>query len=117
MIQKLQKFFRTDRILGRMFFIILTYVIFWCVFYGSWLFFSNTWDIADYDIYHNIISIILLLLYIIIPILSFVFFPRFFKKILIIKNPYVTNLIFMILSLSVFTYIEILISAKHWFSF
>jgi len=117
MIQKLQKFFHTDKKLGRFILIFLSYVTFWCIFYGNWLLISKNWDLAEYDIYRTLVSMVLLFLYIIIPILSFFFIPRFFKKIFEIKYPYLLNSVFILLSLLLFTYLEVLISMKHWFSF
>ena len=35
MINNLKKFFHTDKWWGKSIFMLLTYVIFWCVFYGS----------------------------------------------------------------------------------
>ena len=36
-METLRNFFHTDKWWGKTIFVILTYVVFWCVFYGSWL--------------------------------------------------------------------------------
>lgn len=115
MYNMIQKFFHTDKWWGKGIFLILIYMIFWCVFYGSWLLISKDWGTAEYDIYNIPISLIFLFLYIILPILSFFFFPKLFKKMSYIKHPYLINSIFIFLSLVLFIFFETLISLRLFF--
>jgi hypothetical protein len=115
MIQKLQKLFHLDKWWGKMIFIIIFYSLFWFIFYGSWLFVSKDWYI-EYDIYGFFIRIWFLFLYIIIPVLTFFFFPKLVKKITNIKHSFLINSIFIFISLLIFIYIEIIISIQHIFN-
>ncbi len=112
MIQKLQKTFHTDKWWGKTIFIILTYVLYWCIFYGSWF-------LIPYDSFNKNtdISGILFLIYsfIIIPILSF-FIPYFIKKILNINKIflYILHIFLILLSVWFFIHVSLIIAFKHF---
>ena len=114
MISWIQKTFHTDKWWGKAILIVLTYIIYWCVFYGAWIIITNNWQEADFNIYGQFISFSLIFLYIFLPILTFFIFPKFFKKYLI-QNANFINLIFVILSLVLFYSIVIIRSLKFGF--
>lgn len=117
MISKLQKFFHTDKWWGRAILIFSTYAVYWCIFYGILLLKTKNWDYANYDIYSVQLSVVIFLTCIVVPILSFFVLPKFFRRIFFIKHAYLVNSIFIIFSLLLFLFFELLISMKHWFNF
>ena len=100
MIEKLQKFFHTDRWLGRVLFVFVSYIIFWCVFYGSWLVMPDSWfeDISKFEYW-----VFLVYIFIFVPYLSFKL-ASLFKKIFITNYFFIAtlNIIFLICSLYIF---------------
>ena len=76
MIQKLQKFFHTDKWWGKTIFIVLTYVFYWCIFYGSTLLIPYSSYNTDFDTILPFIYI-----FILVPIISF-FIPFLIRKII-----------------------------------
>lgn len=113
MIQKIQKFFHTETTWGKVTFITLTYLIFWCIFYGSLSLVSEDAFVG----YGDFISFLLVFyVFILVPVLSFLLIS-YFKKHILIKYPYLLNIIFIILALILFFGIDLLKSMSHWFSF
>jgi len=112
MIQKIQKIFHTDKLLGKIVVIFLTYFLYWCVFYGSWFLIPQTFFYRN-----NNLSGLLFILYIfiIVPIISF-FIPKLLRKIFKINNIflYSLHLFLIILSVVVFMGIGILIALSHF---
>jgi len=115
MIQKLQKLFHTDKWWGKVLFSCCFYIIYWFIFYGTWIFISKGWNESDYDIYNLPISIFLFILFIFLPIISFFFFPKLLKKIAYIKHSYFTNFVFIFLSLIIFYLLEMLFALQRFF--
>lgn len=115
-IQKIQKFFNTDKWWGKTIFIFLVYLLFWCIFYGVWLLIESSFGEYEYYIYRTPLFIGSIFLFIILPIITFFIFPKFLKKITNIKHPYFINSIAIFLSLFIFIFFEILIAIKHFFS-
>ena len=66
MLEKLRKTFHTDKWWGKTIFIVLIYILYWCIFYGSTLLIPNSNSNTD-------INAVLPFLYIfiIVPIISF----------------------------------------------
>lgn len=95
MINNLKKFFHTDKWWGKTIFVVITYIIFWCVFYGSLFLIPDSF----FEIYNipGFITIIYAIL--IVPFISF-YLNKFFQ---LKKNIfYIINTIFIILSLMLF---------------
>lgn len=106
MIESLRKFFHTDKLIGKIIFVLFTYIILWCIFYGSWLIMPEYWfDEAE----ESTGKLFLILLYIIIPFFSFKI-PKFIKKVVIISNTflYTLHVFLLILFLALFSYLGIL---------
>ena len=112
MIEKLQKVFHTDKWWGRVIFIILTYTVFWCVFYGLVLLIPYEFFVGRKGISY----FILLYSVIIVPLLSF-YLISMVRKVFFIKHFYLLNTLLIILSFILFFYINFLQSVSHWFSF
>jgi len=111
-IEKFQKFFHTDKLWGKVIFTSLIYVIFWFVFYGSWLFIPSRF----FNRNNNLTGILFLLyIFIIIPFLSF-YIPKFIKKMFQMNTKllYVIHIFLLILSLAVFLIIGILSALSHF---
>ncbi len=71
MIKILKKIFHTDKWWGKTIFIILTYIVFWCIFYGSSFLLPVRLEGSNsLDLYFLIL----------VPLISFVI-PGFLKKI------------------------------------
>lgn len=98
-MQSIQNFFHTDRWWGKTIFIIVTYVLFWCVFYGLIFFipehFFETYNIQGY--------VTLIYALVLIPLLSF-FIPPFIKNTIVINKVilYILHIIFVIASIVLF---------------
>ncbi len=73
MIQKLQKFFHTDKWWGKGIFIVLFYTIFWLVFYGIWFLIPD--DSFEMNEWFG-----LLLWIVVIPFVSFKFRKFLLKR-------------------------------------
>jgi len=117
MIQKLQKIFHTDKWWGKVLLILLLYILYWFIFYGIWLLISKNWGEAEFDIYRLPISIFYFASYVILPVLSFFFFPKLLRKIIFLKHPYLINSIFIFLTLIISLFFELLIASKHFLNF
>ena len=81
-METLRNFFHTDKWWGKTIFVILTYVVFWCVFYGSWLVIPYDSTVESND---DFIYIFLVYLFFIIPSAS-LFVVRFLRKTTFIKK-------------------------------
>src|ERR1035437_10698745 len=105
MKDKINKIFHTDKWWGKTIFIILTYALFWFIFYGSWFLIPQEFFNND-----NNLNVVLFLFYIfiIVPILSF-YIPKFIKKLFLINKIilYSLHIFLIILSLSIFMGISI----------
>ncbi len=111
MVLWIQKTFHTDKWWGKAIFMLLTYSIYWCVFYGSPFLIPESF-FTENNI-PGFITIIYALL--VIPTLSFVL-VRFYKKIFVI-NPailYVIHSVFILMSLYLF-FIFLIIGAINNF--
>ncbi len=113
MAGKLQNLFHTETWWGKTIFIVLVYSIFWCISYGSIL-------LIPEDTFTNSNSYMPFFLFIyvavLLPILS-LFFTSRIRKSIFIKHYYLFNTIFIILSLLLFFYIDLLKSMPNWFNF
>jgi len=109
----IQNVFHTDKWWGKTIFVVLVYLVYWCVFYGSLtLLPENT-----FDNYGDFVTLILFAyVFIFVPVLSFILIDLV-KRFVSIKYPYILNTIILVLSLSSFFFVEIVISLNHWFSF
>jgi hypothetical protein len=99
MIQKLQKFFHTDKWWGKGIFIIVTYSIFWLVFYGALFFIPE-----DFFESYNVSSFVTLLYsLLIVPLLS-LYLLKFFQIFSPIKKNilYIIHSFFILISFFVF---------------
>jgi len=114
---RLQKLFHTDKWWGKTIFVILTYAVFWCVFYGSWFLLPE-----DYFESHNISMnewVFLFITVVLVPIISFLLLPRFIKKVFYIKNSflYILHTIFILISLFLFFFLLITEALKNFSGF
>lgn len=107
MIQKLQRFFHTDKLWGKVVFMLVAYFLFWFITYGIWIFdfiphLSNFNDqISDWIPFSYF--------FIVIPLMSF--FTAFFcSKILKIKYYFFIIFNILYIFISVFFFIWFLIS-------
>lgn len=115
-IEKIQKLFHTDKWWGKAVFIFLVYLLFFVVFYGTWILITFSFGEYEYYKYNTILFLGLLFLYIILPIITFFVFPKFLKKITQTKFPYIINSIFIFLILLVFTFLRIVISVIQFYN-
>ena len=113
MILWIQKTFHTDKWWGKTIFIILTYILYWCVFYGSWF-------LIPYDFFYfhgiEISQIVFILFYlVVIPGISF-FIPYLIKKTFQINKIflYTLHICIILLSLWLFVHIGLLDAFKHF---
>ena len=115
MISSIQRIFHTDKWWGKAIFVVFIYFIYWSVFYGSLSLLPE-----DTFLGHNENIGYLLIFYVLIlaPVLSFLI-PFFCKKIFNKKGYYlyILNIIFIILSIILFFYIDLSKSVNSWFSF
>ena len=109
LISWIQNFFHTDKWWGKTIFVILTYVLYWCVFYGSLLFIPN----SDYNTELNT-SLPFIFVLIIVPVISF-FVPKFIKKVFYINKTflYSLHLFFVLLSIIIFFIVAITSAFSH----
>ncbi|MCX6755313.1 MAG: hypothetical protein NT068_02110 [Candidatus Nomurabacteria bacterium] len=100
MVLWIQKTFHTDKWWGKAIFMLLTYVVYWCVFYGIFSILPNQHPNNNTDVGS---SLFLIYLVIIVPILSF-FIPHYFKKVFSINKVllYSLHLFFILVSLYLF---------------
>lgn len=113
MINWMQKTFHTDKKSGKVIFITTVYVLYWLLFYGSFSLIPENYFISS----GNFITLFLFFyVFILIPSVSFIL-ANLIKKNFFIKNIYWINIIFIILSLVIFFYIDFLKSIPNWFSF
>ena len=119
MINWIQKNFHADKWWGKIIFTVLIYVLYWCIFYGSWFllpdeFFLSKNSISS-DFYGYLIAIFLFLF---IPILSF-FIPYLIKKTFKINKIflYILHIVLIIFSILLFLHIALTISISHWYNF
>ncbi|MCX6753220.1 MAG: hypothetical protein NTW62_02665 [Candidatus Nomurabacteria bacterium] len=111
MINWIQKTFHTDKWWGKAIFMLLTYTIYWCVFYGSLSLISE-----DAFVGNDYAGIILIsYVFIFVPVVSFLLMNSI-KKFINIRHPYLLNIVFLILSLVLFFYIDLIKSMPHWLS-
>ena len=104
MIQKLQKFFHTDKWWGKTIFIVLTYILYWCIFYGSWFLMPDEWFLEHNHRTHQFfIFLFIFFLFVLLPILSF-FIPSFIKKTFKINKIflYILHVFLIIISIALF---------------
>lgn len=116
MIEKIQKTFHTDKWWGKTIFIILIYPIFWCIFYGSWFLLPDELFLErNSSSYQSLRIFVLLLIFILIPILSF-FIPYIIKKTFKINKVflYILHIVLVIFSVGLFVILS-LVSALHNF--
>ncbi len=101
----IQKIFHIDKWWGRTIFIILTYAIFWCIFYGALFFVSE--DFFELNNISGNVTLIYALL--IVPVISF-YLIKFFKKYFLMKNFsfYLIHIIYLILSITLFLYLLVM---------
>ena len=102
--------------LGKTILIASTYILYWLIFYGSWFIMPERWFLEyDSEIYKIQNNIIFVLLFVIIPILSF-FIPHYIsKKIQINKKLlYLLHIILIIFSLWLFLHIGLTIAFHHF---
>lgn len=111
MIQNLKKIFHTDKWWGKMIFVLLVYVVFWCIFYGSLSLIPEDFFVG----YNNFGSWILIYVFAFVPILS-LYLSFILKKKFLLKRAYFVNFLFLILGLVLFFYIDLLKSMSGWFS-
>lgn len=113
-MQSIRNFFHTDKWWGKTIFIALVYVIYWCLFYGSWLLIPNQHPDNNTDFGSNLFIIYLL---IIVPLISF-FIPYYIKKVFTMNTVllYCLHIILIILSAGIFLWIAILSAFSHGFS-
>ncbi len=93
-----------DSFLGKTILITITYVLYWLVFYGSWFIMPEEWFMEyGHNNYLSKNNIILILLFFIIPLLSF-FIPYFLKKIFAINKTflYILHILLILLSVALF---------------
>lgn len=116
MINKIKNLFHADKWWGKTIFIVLMYLLFWCLFYGVWLVVTFSLDNYEYDVYRIPLSVFSFLLHIVLPIISFFVFPKFLKNNLGIKYSYLINTIAVFLSILVFIFFEIIIALRVFFN-
>ncbi len=101
---------------GKTVYIISIYVIYWVVFYGSWFLMPEEW-FREYDSEFFTVksNLIFILLFLIIPILSF-FIPHCIsRKVQINKKLlYFIHIVLIILSILLFLHIGLTIAFKNW---
>ena len=111
---RLQKLFHTDKWWGRTIFIILTYAVFWCVFYGVLFIPARLFGDSSFGqvIFFSYV-------FVLVPIISFLLLPRFIKKIFYIKNSflYILHTIFILISLFLFFFLLITEALKNFSGF
>lgn len=113
MKDQINKFFHTDKWWGKTVFILLTYVIFWCVFYGSWFL------VPDSDHNSDINAILPIILFLgLIPLLSF-FIPYFIKKLFTINKAflYFLHILILLISTALFFLLLAMSAFSHGFIF
>ena len=111
MIAFLQKKFHTDRWWGKTLFIVLVYVIFWCVFFGGLLLIPN-----EYFEGNNVSSYpVLFYVFAFVPLISF-FVPPFIKKMFHFNNIGLYTLHIFLIVLSLFIFVQI-VFAIAWSNF
>ncbi len=98
---------------GKIIYIILIYVVYWVVFYGSWF-------LIPYDFFYergiDINPILFISIYmVLIPIISF-FIPHYIsRKVQINKKLlYLIHIVLIILSILLFLHIGLTIAFKNW---
>jgi hypothetical protein len=112
MINWIQKTFNTDKWWGKTIVTVLTYVIYWCVFYGSWLIMPKYWFDKNSD-FSGILFLIYL--FILVPIISFLI-PKFFRKTFKINKIflYIFHVFMILLSIALFLFLGIIIAFSHF---
>ena len=100
MINWIQKTFHTDKWWRKTVFIFLTYVLYWCIFYGSWFVMPSEWFNQNSDLSGIIFLIYLCIL---VPITSF-FIPYLFKKTFEVNKVflYILHIVVIIFSAALF---------------
>lgn len=114
MIQKLQNFFHTDKWWGKTLFVVLIYVLYWCIFYGSWFLIPDKLFLEHESNSYQVLQIfVLLLIFIFIPAISF-FIPSIIRKTFKINKIflYILHVILIILSIALFL-IFMIFAALH----
>ena len=98
-MQSIQNFFQTEKWWGKVIFIIVTYVLYWCIFYWS-LFLIPESFFETYKI-PGLVTLFYAIIF--IPALSFLI-PHFLKKILTINTVllYVLHTFLVLLSILLF---------------
>jgi len=113
MIQLIQNFFHTDKWWGKTVFIVLIYMLYWCIFYGIWFlipynfFYERNIEINQW--------LFLSFFCLLIPIISFLI-PHFIKKLFKINKTslYILHIFLILLSIIIFFYIGIIIAFSHF---
>ena len=113
MISFIQKFFHTDKWWGKTIFFISIYILYWCVFYGSWF-------LIPYDYFYNrnieINQLVFLFFFCAFsPLISF-FIPFLIKKLFSINKflLYFLHIILILISLALFLHIGLIIAFSHF---
>lgn len=98
-IQKIQKFFCTDKWWGKVLFIIVSYLLFWFMSYGIWMFniIPDTLNLLSSDL------ISFIYFFILIPAISF-YFAFLCKKVVNTIYLYIFNIIYILISLLLFLF-------------
>lgn len=109
---KIQKIFHTDKWWGKIFFVITIYVLYWFLFYGTWILVPENY-LPDYS--GSINTYPFLYTFVIIPIVGFLI-PIICKKQLNIKISILYSILLTLVSFVLFIYIELIRSASHWLS-
>lgn len=95
MIENLKKIFHIDKWWGKMFFVLLVYVVFWFVFYGSLFLISDSF----FEVYNISGFVTIIYAILVVPFISFYLNKLFnFKKNIF----YIINTIFIIVSIIFF---------------
>lgn len=108
----IQKLFHTDKWWGKVFFIIITYVIFWFLFYGILLLIPEDTFVG----YENLSSLLLIYIFVFVPAIS-LFLISYVRKVVFIKHHYLLNTLLITLSLILFLVLDFYKSTESWFSF
>lgn len=114
MKDKINKIFHTDRWWGKTIFILLSYLLFWCTFYGSWLLIPyNDHPVREINLPEWTLFLYSLIL---VPYISFII-PRTIKKIFLINNIFLYSLHIILILISVISFLALFIlSALSHFS-
>lgn len=103
-MQSLRNFFHIDKWWGKTIFVVLTYVVFWCVFYGSAFLMPDTWfsEASNYSpLYFLLFKIYVFL---VVPLISFVI-PKLIRKLFKINSIFLYSLHIFLLILCVVAFL------------